>query len=229
MVKKSVTLRFPQHFRRVQGWLPWLVLSLVVAGLLLPGTTAASILVFQSSPSQPPTNTPVPPPTNTPVPPPTNTPVPPPTNTVAPPPTEVATDAAAEQEVASPTPVEAATPTMEGPPPTEEMETLSTEEAVPTEAATEVATATPAPSATPVEAQESGGSSQSIVNWAKFWDTMAVTVAYPWLCCGILLLLLVPVGLIYLEIKGRRRPRTTPEEMPTRGMPPSKRPSRRDD
>jgi len=244
------------------SWLPWLVLSLVLVGLLLPGTTTASILVFQSSPSAPPepgvtpTNTPVPstdtpvPPTNTPVPPPTNTPeAPPPAEPTAepPPPSEPTqepppaepreessppTEPAEEQapppeEAASPTPVEAATPTVEGAvPPTEEGEAVPTEEASPTESVPEAQT--PVVTET-VETQAARDRSRSIINWTKFWDTLAVTAAYPWLCCGILLLLLVPVGLLYLEIKGRRRPESTPEGLPTRGTPLRKRPQRRDD
>jgi hypothetical protein len=43
---------------------------------------------------------------------------------------------------------------------------------------------------------------------------MAVTFAYPWLCCGVTLLLMVPVVLLFLEIKGRRPPPIPPEELP---------------
>jgi hypothetical protein len=56
-------------------------------------------------------------------------------------------------------------------------------------------------------------SSQSVINWAKFWDTLAVSFAYPWLCCGIALFLVVPIALLYLEIKGRRRPTVLPESL----------------
>jgi hypothetical protein len=55
---------------------------------------------------------------------------------------------------------------------------------------------------------------QPIVNWVKFWDTIAVTLAYPWLCCGVALILLVPVVLLFLEIKGRRPPPKPPEPVP---------------
>jgi hypothetical protein len=61
--------------------------------------------------------------------------------------------------------------------------------------------------------QPPAGSNEQIVNWIKFWDTIAVTLAYPWLCCGVALLLMVPVGLLFLEIKGRRRPPTPPEQL----------------
>ena len=60
---------------------------------------------------------------------------------------------------------------------------------------------------------------QPVVNWVKFWDTVAVMLAYPWLCCGVGLLLLVPLVLLFLEIKGRRRPPMPPERLtpPKRG------------
>ena len=65
---------------------------------------------------------------------------------------------------------------------------------------------------------------QSVINWSKFWDTVVIVFAYPWLCCGILLLLGVPLGLLLLEIKGQRRPRRLPE-MPGRRTPPPGNPS----
>ncbi|GAB4530621.1 MAG: hypothetical protein Kow0063_08990 [Anaerolineae bacterium] len=52
-----------------------------------------------------------------------------------------------------------------------------------------------------------------VINWVKFWDTVAITLAYPWLCCGVALILLVPVGLLFLEIKGRRSPPIPPEPL----------------
>ena len=57
------------------------------------------------------------------------------------------------------------------------------------------------------------GSSRSVINWAKFWDALAIGFAYPWLCCGIALFLVVPLALLYLEIKGRRRPTVLPESL----------------
>lgn len=62
--------------------------------------------------------------------------------------------------------------------------------------------------------QPASGANQPIVNWVKFWDTIAVTLAYPWLCCGVALLLMVPVVLLFLEIKGRRPPPSPPEQVP---------------
>jgi len=58
---------------------------------------------------------------------------------------------------------------------------------------------------------------QPVINWVKFWDTVAVALAYPWLCCGVGLLLLVPLFLLFLEIKGRRPPPIPPEPLPKEG------------
>ena len=79
-----------------------------------------------------------------------------------------------------------------------------------------VPTPTPLPPLPTPTPQPVSGSSQPIINWVKFWDTIAVTLAYPWLCCGVALLLLVPVLLLFLEIKGRRRPTKAPEPVPER-------------
>jgi hypothetical protein len=198
-----------RHANLTTAWWLWLGVALLVAAALSPGTVTASRLVFQSPPEAtpiPPTATP-PPPTATAVPPPpTSTPAPPPavSTPVEVVPTEAPTEAL---------PPEAAPP--HEPPPTEETP------AEPSMEPTEPPTAVPEPT-TPVEADEAPdtplppevGTNQPIINWVKFWDTMAVTFAYPWLCCGVTLLLMVPVVLLFLEIKGRRRPPIPPEELP---------------
>ncbi len=153
----------------------------------------------------------------TPVPAVTDTPLPPEPPTAEP---ETAPDqetAATEAPVSPlPTPVQATVVPVE--PVTEETPTetpvAATEAAAPEPTSTSVPGETPAPGAATTATPAAKSVSQSIVNWAKFWDTAVVAVAYPWLCCGIILLLLVPVGLLYLEIKGRRRPQTTPESLP---------------
>jgi hypothetical protein len=200
-----------RHTVRAMAWLPWLAAALLVAAVLSPGTVTASRLVFQSAPATPmPTLTPPPPtpppPTATPLPP-TATPPPPPTPT--PPPPEPAptgplpTETLPPQEVQPVPAVEVTEPLA---PPLQVTEPLP----VPYQA-TEPPVAPPAPTAEQPPSVEPG---QPIINWVKFWDTMAVTLAYPWLCCGIGLLLLMPIFLLYLEIKGRRRPPTPPERIP---------------
>ena len=175
--------------------LAWLFMALLVAAVLSPGTAIAARLLFQSPPTEtpvPPAPTPIPP---TPIPPtpvpatptlvvPTATPLPP-----ALPPTEAI-------PTATPLPIPA-TPTLAVPlPPLEPSPTPTLIPELPT----------------PAE-PDSSGPNQPVVNWVKFWDTIAVAVAYPWLCCGVSLLLLVPLVLLFMEIKGRRRPKTLPEKV----------------
>jgi len=62
--------------------------------------------------------------------------------------------------------------------------------------------------------------SEFVINWTKFWDTLVLYASYPWLCCGILLLLGVPLAFLMLEIRGRRRPRVLPEEPTKKPQPP---------
>ena len=193
------------HFGRAVAWLPWLIVALLVTWLLWPEWTTPSQLLYQSPLLSPPQVTP-PPPTDTPVPPPpADTPVPLPTDTPLLP---------TETPVPSPT-VEAPT---EVPTPTNTLTAQAPTPAIATATPTPV-TLVPPPSE---DTQQSVGTGVSVINWTKFWDTVMVAVAYPWLCCGIALLLLVPVGLIYLEIKGRRRPPKLPE--PLRGKAGEKEP-----
>jgi hypothetical protein len=197
--------------RRATTWLPWLGVALVVAAVLAPGTVTASLLAFQSSPVA----TPVPPtPTQPPPPPPTPTqPQPPPTQPTATP--------------VQPTPIppaQAPAPTTEAPPPqatpiapAQPTQPAAAPTMSPTPVVLPALTPTPLPPLpTPIPMptpQPPSGANQPIVNWIKFWDTIAVTLAYPWLCCGVALLLMVPVGLLFLEIKGRRRPPSPPEQL----------------
>lgn len=187
---------------RATTWLPWLSLALVVAAVLSPGTVTASILAFQSSPAAtplPPTATPPPPP------PPTATPIPPTPGA----PTLGAPTPAPPTLVPTPTPIPGQ-PTQPAPAPTVPLTATPTLLAFPTQTPT-----LPPPPPTPTLVQISEGSAnEPIINWVKFWDTIAVTLAYPWLCCGVALLLLVPVILLYLEIKGRRPPSRPPEAVP---------------
>jgi hypothetical protein len=189
---------------RATTWLPWLGAALVVAAVLAPGTVTASLLVFQSSPVAtpvPPTPTPAPPPPPTPTPPPPTQPTATPVQPTPVPPTQ----APAPPSQATPTPIQptqpvpadSITPTM---PPTPVTLPALTPTPLP-----------PPPMPTPIP---TSGANQPIVNWVKFWDTIAVTIAYPWLCCGVALLLMVPVGLLFLEIMGRRPPPSPPEPLP---------------
>jgi hypothetical protein len=191
---------------RATTWLPWLGVALVVAAVLSPGTVTASLLAFQSAS----TPTPVPP---TPVPPPpTPTPVPPSPPTETPvqptpvPPTQAPPPATAVPSEPTPTAIQP-------PPPTPVPTMFPTPVMLPAPTPTLLPPPPPLPPPTPPPVS---GSNQPIVNWVKFWDTIAVTFAYPWLCCGVALLLLVPVVLLFLEIKGRRAPSRPPEPVSER-------------
>jgi hypothetical protein len=200
-------------------WIVWLMLAVVLAAALSPGQINASRLVFQSSPPSLPPPQP-PPPTQPPPPPPTATPVPPTDTPVPVAPTQLPTSAPEPAPTeALPTPTQPAQP----PPVTEQ----APAQPVPTPEPVQVPTtaseaAPPAPTSTPpdirprppVRQSPADAPGQPVINWVKFWDTMAVVVAYPWLCCGVSLLLLVPLVLLFLEIKGRRPPSMPPEPMP---------------
>lgn len=201
------------HVGQTLHWLPWLVVALACTLVLWPNPVTASRLAFQSviiydesplSVSPLPAEQPaaeLPPPAPEPaLPGEPAVPEAPPieNNPEAVPPT------AAEPVPVQPLPEPPSAPATEAP-------------RVPTRAVPPglLIDQPPAPVPQPRErAQETPaapGISQSVINWTKFWDTVVVVVAYPWLCCGILLLLGVPLALLLLEIKGRRRPPKLPE------------------
>jgi hypothetical protein len=194
------------HVARAVRWLPWLIVALLLALSLCPGSIAASRLIYQSALE----SSPVP-----------ELPPPPPYEDTLPWPAEV--PAPTEMPAAQPPAPAPATeaPPAEAPP----------QPAAPAPKATAIFPLidqpVPQPRPTPLQKQGSTarqmpaqpGISQSVVNWTKFWDTVVMWAAYPWLCCGILLLLGVPVGMLYLEIRGRRRPRILPELPRRRGSP----------
>jgi hypothetical protein len=53
--------------------------------------------------------------------------------------------------------------------------------------------------------EESSGPSQFILDQAEFIDTVVVSGAYVWLCCGVGLFLLVPLALLFFYIRGRSK------------------------
>jgi hypothetical protein len=57
----------------------------------------------------------------------------------------------------------------------------------------------------PIEPEESGGPSQFILDQAELIDTVVVSGAYIWLCCGVSLFLLVPLALLFVYIRGRSK------------------------
>ena len=49
------------------------------------------------------------------------------------------------------------------------------------------------------------GESNFILDQAELIDTVVVSTAYVWLCCGFMLLLLIPLVFIFLQIRGRSK------------------------
>jgi hypothetical protein len=207
-----------RRFRPKMTWIAWLMLAIVLAAALSPGEISASRLIFQSSPpSLPPTATPLPPPQPTAAPiPPTDTPVPPPPTAVPVEPTQVP----ASEPTPAPTEAPPVQPQPTQQPPIQPAPTPTAEsmQAPTTGLETEPPIATITPLAVrpqpPARQSAPDAPGQPVINWIKFWDTMAVIIAYPWLCCGVSLLLLVPLALLFLEIKGRRPPPMPPEPIP---------------
>lgn len=192
-----------------------LALFLVAATLLvfvIAGKNVAAEVLFQSPqspPTEPEPTAPPPPPEPTPLPPPSPTPepvevAPVPQESIqvepteAPPPTEeplpAVEEAAIEQQVVEPTVT---------PPPT----------AAPTaepELQAEVAPGELEPQ--PIErsrGQETAAEAEEdrnfILDQAELIDTVAVSGAYVWLCCGFGLLLMAPLSLLLLYVRGRSR------------------------
>ena len=44
-----------------------------------------------------------------------------------------------------------------------------------------------------------------ILDRAEFIDTMVVSTAYVWLCCGVVIFLMIPLVFLFLQIRGRTR------------------------
>jgi hypothetical protein len=203
--------------RRAAVWLPWLAAALLLAAALAPGTAVASRLAFQSPQSPLPQATATEaPPEPTPAP---RAPAPRATKPTAPqatkPPAEQATQPPAEQATQPPAEQATQPPAEQATQPPAEQATPATQ-ATPSPAAKATQPPAPSPTARPTrtptpEPEEEG---EATINWVKFWDTLVVWLAYPWMCCGVGLLLLVPLILLYLEISGRRRPPLPPEIPP---------------
>jgi len=52
---------------------------------------------------------------------------------------------------------------------------------------------------------EASGESNFVLDQAELIDTVVVSTAYVWLCCGFMLLLLIPLVFIFLQIRGRSK------------------------
>ncbi|MCB0209437.1 MAG: hypothetical protein KDJ52_08910 [Anaerolineae bacterium] len=56
-----------------------------------------------------------------------------------------------------------------------------------------------------LERDEEEGSRNFILDQAELIDTVVVSTAYVWLCCGIGLFLLIPLVFLFLQIRGRHK------------------------
>jgi hypothetical protein len=52
---------------------------------------------------------------------------------------------------------------------------------------------------------EEAGDANFILDRAEFIDTMVVSTAYVWLCCGIVIFLMIPLVFLFLQIRGRTK------------------------
>lgn len=188
-----------------------LALLLAIAVFLIPALIqpkAVAGALFQSPQSPPPSQ-----PAEAPPPAPTATPPPPPT--AAPPPSEpVQTTSESEAPIEEPSP----TPTQVLPEPAA-TEPVPVEAAAPTEELlptqpVESAGAQPAgPLPQPVDVRrddsqvqpEEGGDPNFVLDQAELIDTVAISGAYVWLCCGIGLLLVAPLFFTVLYVRGRSK------------------------
>jgi hypothetical protein len=166
----------------------WLLVPLLLAAVFVGIDPAATWGLFQS-----------PPPTTTQSPLPTDT-VPPPTEIPALTPTEIVTPTQAPIVTAT----AILTPTFA---PTEIPPTATTAPPVPT--ATLAPSVTPAvsvPEATTEESQRYPTEDANLkFDWGMLFDSVALGASYVWICCGVLLLVLVPVFSIVLWVANKRR------------------------
>lgn len=67
----------------------------------------------------------------------------------------------------------------------------------------------PEPQRQPLPSQvgndETGDDQNLTVDQAEFIDTVVVSLAWLWLCCGVILILLIPLVFLFLHIRGRSK------------------------
>ena len=178
---------------------PWVIAALLLAALLWYPDLAATGGLFQS-----PQATPTPTPTAT------------PTAT-----TEVQPSATPTSEAPEPAATETAAPPVATP--TQTPGAVATATLVPTNppTATPVPTETPVvptqtpapqvPTSTPAAADQDDAEryaqedSNVLFDWTMLFDSVALGLSYVWLCCGVLILLGVPVFFVLLWVSARRR------------------------
>ncbi len=180
------------HRAAVHGRIVVLLLAAVLVSFWLVGTDAAAERLFQSPPQSPPAEQPPaeqPPPESQP-------PAEQPPAESQPPAEQPQTQPPAEQPPAV-SPV--SPPAGEsGPPPLSPEPPAGPAEAAPVERQ-------PEPLPPPPPDENISSARQFILDQAELIDAIVVSGAYLWLCCGILLLLAVPVVMLIIYIRGRSR------------------------
>jgi hypothetical protein len=164
--------------RGMRKLIPWVVVSLLLAAVLWRTDLAATSGLFQSPATLTPTTEPT-------------TPTP---------------------EAATPTP---GTPTQSPTPTVTESPSATPQPSDTPASATPTATDTPSPSPTPDEGQgtqepnEEGRypdeDSDVAFEWGMLFDTVALAISRMWLCCGILVLVGIPVAFGILWVASKRR------------------------
>lgn len=187
-----------------------LFIAALLFAFLFNGSDVTANLLFQSPQSPPPAQ-----PTATPAPPtplPTEPPPPEPTATTAPPaPTEPAEESIQQPEATQPLPEPSATPL----PPVEATPTEAPPSPIPTDTqpppTLDSQSATVLPKRAELQREnvslefEDNTASNFILDQAELIDTVAVSGAYIWLCCGVGLFLLAPLLFLIIYIRGRSR------------------------
>jgi hypothetical protein len=186
MEKRKTMKLVRREMRAAAKLLPWILVSLLLAAVLWRTDIAAISGLFQSVQSPVATATSLPP---TPIPSAVPTQVPTEVPTVAP--TAVSTATQILTPTATLLPTETATPV------------------VPTEAPPS-ATPLPSPTTTPeptlTESERYAGEDAGLrFDWGMLFDSIALGVSYLWLCCGILILLSIPVVFCILWVMSNRR------------------------
>lgn len=204
MTKRRVLQLVSRETKALVRLSPWVAAVLVVLALLWRTDLAAVPDMFQSSPVEP-----SPPPASA-----TPTEQPPDVPTATSPPGEATVTDGPTQEPGVPTatdaPVPVDTPTLPVgvtpsptvPPPPTATATL----AVPTLTPLPPPTSAITPLPSPTEPQRYPDSdSQLSFDFGMLFDSVALGVSYLWLCCGVLLLLAIPVVFAVLWLASRSR------------------------
>jgi hypothetical protein len=204
--KSDILRRLRREGRAVLRFTPWLLLSLLLVLVLWQADTAALAGLFQS----PPTDTPVVPATNTPAATPTLLPTATATQAI----TQTATPLPSDTPAIVPSATPAVTPTLTlTVAPTQPLP--AGEEALTPPAAGEEALTPPAGGEEGGEAAEDDrgrypeGESSLSFEWGMLFDAIALALSYTWLCCGVFIVLGVPLFFIVLWVaSSARRQRT---------------------